>query len=126
MVRAPNPAMSPPAGGEKLIVKWRTQGSGNEKKAERLYRGVGKEEQMDRVSEVLGKGKDGGAFTGLFIFEFDEEGRIGAHTIEHADEGTGLERVGWVGLTDWLLSKVGKGKKVEEGGLVWGFEARGR
>ncbi|KAL2259445.1 hypothetical protein VTK26DRAFT_6889 [Humicola hyalothermophila] len=45
-------------------------------------------------------------FTGLFIFDFDREGRILTHTIEHVQEGGQWEKgVGAkvVGLTDWLL-----------------------
>ena len=46
------------------------------------------------------------AFTGLFIFDFDSEGRILSHTIEQAQAGGDWEGgVGakFVGLTDWLL-----------------------
>lgn len=46
------------------------------------------------------------AFTGLFIFDFDAEGRILTHTIEQAAAGNNWEKgVGAkvVGLTDWLL-----------------------
>ncbi|KAJ5775993.1 uncharacterized protein N7511_001004 [Penicillium nucicola] len=46
-------------------------------------------------------------FTGLFIFSFDEEGRILTHTIEHADEADGWERTAkFVTLTDWLIGKA--------------------
>ncbi|KAJ5105184.1 hypothetical protein NUU61_002531 [Penicillium alfredii] len=46
-------------------------------------------------------------FTGLFIFAFDEEGRILTHTIEHADEADGWERTAkFVTLTDWLIGKA--------------------
>ncbi|KAJ0304212.1 hypothetical protein COL5a_005346 [Colletotrichum fioriniae] len=46
------------------------------------------------------------AFTGLFVFQFDAEGRILSHTIETVQEGGDWEKgVGAkvVGLTDWLL-----------------------
>ncbi|POR37085.1 Uncharacterized protein TPAR_02710 [Tolypocladium paradoxum] len=46
------------------------------------------------------------AFTGLFIFDFDGDGRILTHTIEQAQEGGNSERgmgAKFVGLTDWLL-----------------------
>lgn len=63
------------------------------------------------LTEFLGgKGED--EFTGLFIFDFDEEGRIVTHTIEHVQEGGNWEKgVGArvVGLTDWLLGGL-KGK----------------
>ena len=55
----------------------------------------------------LGGGVDSSkAFTGLFIFDFDKEGRILTHTIETAQQSGNWEKgVGakFVGLTDWLL-----------------------
>ncbi|KFA67081.1 hypothetical protein S40285_03001 [Stachybotrys chlorohalonatus IBT 40285] len=55
----------------------------------------------------LGRGVDPKkAFTGLFIFDFDREGRILTHTIEQTQEGGNWEKgVGakFVELTDWLL-----------------------
>ena len=43
-------------------------------------------------------------FIGMFIFEFDAEGRILAHTIENMVDGNDTEKVSKVvGLTDWLL-----------------------
>lgn len=48
-----------------------------------------------------------GQFTGLFIFSFDEKGRILTHTIEHADEADGWDRTSkFVTLTDWLIGKA--------------------
>ncbi|KAK5997318.1 hypothetical protein PT974_02673 [Cladobotryum mycophilum] len=46
------------------------------------------------------------AFTGLFIFDFDKEGRVLTHTIEQVQEGGDWEKgmgAKFVGLTDWLL-----------------------
>lgn len=46
------------------------------------------------------------AFTGLFIFDFDREGRILTHTIEQIQESGNWEKgmgAKFVGLTDWLL-----------------------
>jgi hypothetical protein len=46
-------------------------------------------------------------FAGLFIFSFDEEGRVLTHTIEHADEADGWDRTAkFVTLTDWLIGKA--------------------
>lgn len=46
-------------------------------------------------------------FSGLFIFSFDDEGRILTHTIEHADEADGEDRTAkFVTLTDWLIGKA--------------------
>lgn len=72
--------------------------------------------------EFLGGGKgeedkgedDKKEFTGLFIFDFDEEGRIASHTIEHVERGGRWGNgVGAkvVGLTDWLLGGLrGRGE----------------
>ncbi|KPI35933.1 uncharacterized protein AB675_10448 [Cyphellophora attinorum] len=60
-------------------------------------------------------------FSGLFIFTFDDKGRIASHTIEHADEDNGYDRTSKVvTLTDWLLGKA-KGKRSEEGDLLPGL-----
>ncbi|KAL4973197.1 hypothetical protein BDW66DRAFT_142749 [Aspergillus desertorum] len=46
-------------------------------------------------------------FTGLFIFSFDEEGRVLTQTIEHAEDAGGWERTAkFVTLTDWLIGKA--------------------
>lgn len=58
----------------------------------------------------FGRGVDAKkAFTGLFIFDFDSEGRILSHTIETAQERGNWEKgVGarFVGITDWLLGGI--------------------
>ncbi|EED14900.1 conserved hypothetical protein [Talaromyces stipitatus ATCC 10500] len=60
-------------------------------------------------------GKEG-RFEGLFIFAFDEKGRIASHTIEHADRADGWDRTAkFVTLTDWLLGKA-RGSLMEGGG----------
>ncbi|KAG5927201.1 hypothetical protein E4U42_002499 [Claviceps africana] len=52
------------------------------------------------------------AFTGLFLFDFDAQGRVLTHTIEQAQEGGDWERgmgAKFVGLTDWLLGGMKNG-----------------
>ncbi|QUC17113.1 uncharacterized protein UV8b_01354 [Ustilaginoidea virens] len=60
-----------------------------------------------------GRGADPNkAFTGLFIFDFDSEGRVLTHTIEQAQEGGNWESgmgAKFVGLTDWLLGGMKTG-----------------
>ena len=105
--------------GEQLVVRWRTVGkNGNGGIVSKLWFGE-KEAAVDHGqppeegggvykapvggSQAVGTGRE---FTGLFIFDFDGEGRILNHTIEHVQEGGQWERgVGAkvVGLTDWLL-----------------------
>lgn len=61
------------------------------------------------VGMAMPAGSSNKEFTGLFIFDFDSEGRILSHTIEHVQEGGQWEKgVGAkvVGLTDWLLGGI--------------------
>ncbi|KAL8987650.1 MAG: hypothetical protein Q9177_003159, partial [Variospora cf. flavescens] len=76
-----------------------------------LYRGIGAREQVNRFTEWLSNptsiGKREEEFCGLFIFEFDEEGRIVTHTIEHAEETGNAEKASRVvNLTDWLIGRA--------------------
>ncbi|KAH8907083.1 hypothetical protein BR93DRAFT_968632 [Coniochaeta sp. PMI_546] len=123
MVR--KPPRRPGAMEDQLVVRWRTIGGSSSSRslAGLLFQGRegvaggkgGLDDDGGDGAMASGRGeKVGGAqrpgegreFTGLFIFEFDREGRILAHTIEHVEEGGQWERgVGAkvVGLTDWLL-----------------------
>lgn len=100
---------------EQLVVRWRTIGKTRGKGTGAFYKGMGASDNMDKITEWLGGGKgedDSKEFTGLFIFEFDEEGRVLSHTIEHVQEGGNWEKgVGArvVGLTDWLLGGMRRG-----------------
>jgi len=106
---------------EQLVVRWRTIGKTKNKGTGGFYKGIGASENVDKITEWLGGGKgedDSKEFTGLFIFEFDEQGRVISHTIEHAQEGGNWERgVGakMVGLTDWLLGGMRNGRSGEGG-----------
>lgn len=91
------------AGTEQLVVRWRTTGS--------------------RISwrlpfiQQAGEGGPAAAkkgFTGLFIFEFDGEGRVLSHTIETVQgNGDWENSVGakFVGLTDWLFGGMRGGRE---------------
>ena len=76
--------------------------------------------QMDKVREVLsGDAQDDKEFSGLFIFEFDHQGRISSHIIEHADEGRNFEKMTRVvSVTDWLLGKAKWRQNEEVPGLA--------
>jgi len=85
-----------------------------------FYRGIEASEQVDKITEWLGgDARDDEEFCGLFIFEFDEEGRIITHTIEHAEERGNWDKTSRVvSVTDWLLGRMnGRGQKVPE--LAW-------
>ena len=111
---------------EKLIVRWKTCGKTRGKGMGALYRGIGASEQVDKITEWLGgDARDDEEFCGLFIFEFDEEGRIVSHTIEHAEEGGSWERASKViSVTDWLLRRLGR-KEQEVQGLALGYCGNG-
>lgn len=100
--------------GEQLIVKWRTADS-KAKCPEPTVTEEGERKLDDTLRGTQSAGEKK-AFTGLFIFEFDKDGRIISHTIERVDgEGDWDKGVGArvVGLTDWLLGGI-KGRT--EGG----------
>ena len=105
-----------PVNSERMIVRWKTCGKTKGKGVGALYRGVGASEQVDKVTQWLGGyAKDDEEFCGLFIFEFDEEGRILTHTIEHVEESGHWDRTSRVvSVTDWLLGRMnGKAKEPE-------------
>lgn len=109
---------------EKLVVKWKTCGKTKNKGTGGLYRGIGASEQVDKITEFLGgvEKSDQDEFCGLFLFEFDGEGRICKHVIEHAEEGGNWEdKMGKVvNVTDWLFGRWnGKGKEEHIPGLAW-------
>jgi len=98
---------------EKLIVRWRTSGKTKGLGTGDNYRGIGAKQTVDKITFWLAgtEKRDDEEFCGLFIFEFDHEGRIKKHVIERAEGGegwdTGMGKM--VGLTDWLLGRFGKG-----------------
>lgn len=119
---------------EKLVVKWKTCGKTSHRDGTGgIYRGIGISGK-DPVERILGfvngtKAKKDGVeekrreeeeeFCGIFVFEFDEKGRVVKHVIEHAEEGGDWDRMTRVvSVTDWLLG-VFNGKKKEEMSLAW-------
>jgi hypothetical protein len=98
-----NGGASTPAdlGSEKLIVKWETCGK-SDKESGQVSDVVAKITSM-----VAGSRRTNEEFTGLFLFEFDEEGRIINHTIENTEEGRHWEKTAKViSVTDWLLGRA--------------------
>lgn len=118
---------------EKLIVKWKTCGKPSQQRQDGtggIYRGMGLAAARDPVDKIKGfiagtKDTDTGAddpeeFCGIFVFEFDEKGRIVKHTIEHTDEGGHWDRMTRVvSVTDWLLGHFNGRKKEEQPALAW-------
>lgn len=86
---------------EKLIVKWQTC------KSEKKESGQVSDVVEKITSIVSGSNRPQQEFTGLFKFEFDEEGRILNHIIEHTEEGKHWDRTAKViSVTDWLLGRA--------------------
>ena len=111
---------------ERLIVRWKTSGKTKGKGMGALYRGIGASEQVDKITQWLGgDARDDEEFCGLFIFEFDEEGRILTHTIEHAEESGHWDRTSRVvSVTDWLLGRMNGRRRVPELALNYARQER--
>ncbi|GES66643.1 hypothetical protein BO94DRAFT_626472 [Aspergillus terreus] len=106
-------------GDERLVVRWRTEPrSDSENQPDHTH---AHQQAQATESHGINKGLSvllGGdapifqlakeeQFTGLFIFSFDEEGRVASHTIEHAEDAGGWDRTAkFVTLTDWLIGKA--------------------
>ena len=127
-------------GEEKLVVRWKTESnesapstmrsSGNASSTSIASCSDLKGAHNSGLSKLLGGDKPifnvskDNEFSGLFIFGFDENGKIASHTIEHADEGNGCDKTSKVvTLTDWLLGKLGRHEG--DGGIVPGLAMRG-
>lgn len=114
---------------EKLIVKWKTCGKASHRDSTGgIYRGMGLSAAKDPVDKIKGfisgtkerARTDPEEFCGIFVFEFDEKGRIVKHTIEHTDEGGHWDRTKRVvSVTDWLLGQFNGKKKEEHPALAW-------
>lgn len=88
------------------------------------YRGIGGSgDQVDKITEFLGGDvRDDEEFTGLFMFDFDEEGRIVKHTIEHVQQGGNWERqTRVVSVTDWLFGLAQRRKEAQTPGYTWEY-----
>jgi hypothetical protein len=124
MVRHGGSSVSHDLRDEKLIVRWKTCSKASARDEGGIYRGVSASEQMGNLAEILrGKSQNDSEFVALFIFEFDEDGRVASHTIEHAEEGGSLDRTTrFISVTDWLLGKAwGRKDEAEEAGLALGY-----
>lgn len=86
---------------EKLVVKWQTCGKANTENSRHIS------ETFESVSDIVRSRSSDDEFTGLFLFDFDEEGRIVHHTIEHTEEGHNWEKTNrFISVTDWLLGRA--------------------
>jgi len=87
---------------EKLIVKWQTCGKSEKKENGQVS------DVVEKITNIVaGSSRPSQEFTGLFKFEFDEDGRILNHIIEHTEEGQHWDRTAKViSVTDWLLGRA--------------------
>ncbi|WQF81595.1 hypothetical protein CDEST_06609 [Colletotrichum destructivum] len=98
--------LHPGAVPEQLVVRWCASGKKNGGAGHASGSGSGSALSPSTESGLRTAEGGDNAFTGLFVFQFDAEGRILSHTIETVQEGGDWEKgVGAkvVGLTDWLL-----------------------
>ena len=71
-----------------------------------------------------------GEFSGIFIFEFDDKGRVAKHIIENSEEDDGERLPGVISVTEWLLRKA-RGVPAEPGiaqggALSWQYQRPGK
>lgn len=91
---------------EKLIVRWKTCAKTKVEVTEQIKKALGRGRS---ISGQAGKAED---FHGLFIFEFDDKGRIASHIIEHVEEDSNFEKTArFISVTDWLLGRAWGGKQ---------------
>lgn len=135
MVRDSCSSDSTPAnstGHDKLIVRWRTEGIHDVTTSSRSTGGSGFKDSTKSLGDSAISHSSAGTnrglsallggdapifqlrkeeqFTGLFIFSFDEEGRISNLMIEHAEDSNYREQpTRMVSLTGWLLGKTDMG-----------------
>lgn len=107
-----------------MIVKWRASPNGNgdemgtttgssstsaPSKGESRAENAPKEDALSAVTSSLPKFNITGDFCGLFIFEFDDKGRIKTHIIEDVEAEKGEAKAQHskvITLTEWLLKKA--------------------
>lgn len=110
---------------EKLVVRWKTCGKSKGRGLDTLFKGLygrdGTQVSSPQMPELLDEeGDEKTEFSGLFVFEFDKEGRIVSHTIEHSQQGGNWEKMTRVAtVTDWLLGRAKWRQKEPE--LALGF-----
>lgn len=86
----------PGVGPEQLIFRWRTKSRHNDDDVR-----AAKDAKAGTTAVAEGE------FSGIFIFQFDEKGRIATHTIENSEEDRGEDRTSSViTVTEWLLKKA--------------------
>ncbi|KAK3699022.1 hypothetical protein LTR37_016626 [Vermiconidia calcicola] len=130
MVKNGGSAVSLSSRNEKLIVKWKTCGKTKHRDGTGgIYRGIGLngKDPVDKIWDFIAgtasstsNADSDGEFTGLFIFEFDDQGRIAKHVIEHTEEGGRWDQMTRVvSVTDWLLGQFNGRKKEQVPELAW-------
>jgi hypothetical protein len=94
---------------EQLVVKWKTCGKTKGGNLDHVS------EAFEKITNIVGRSRDAHEdFCGLFLFEFDDQGRIVKHVIEHVEESGLSDRPAKViSVTDWLL---GRAWRREDGG----------
>ncbi|KAK5107566.1 hypothetical protein LTR62_001009 [Meristemomyces frigidus] len=130
MARDRGIAVASASGDERLIVKWKTCGKTRHRDPTGgVYKDgtVQAKDPMEKIRDFIAgatspnkqsaaqrlKTEEEQEFCGIFVFEFDEKGRVLKHTIEHTEEGGHWDRTARVvSVTDWLMGRLnGKGRE---------------
>lgn len=131
MVRNGGSALPLASRDEKLIVKWKTCGKTEHRDGTGgIYRGIGitARDPVEKIKEFIAGAstspptpkEEPQEFCGIFVFEFDDQGRIIKHVIEHTEEGGDWDRMTRVvSVTDWLLGQFNGRKKEHVPELAW-------
>jgi hypothetical protein len=130
MIRRGGASVSKEHRQEQLVVKWKTCGKTTHRDGTGgIYRGMGisARDPVDRIKafiagtkgESVDKSLEPDEFCGIFIFDFDERGRIAKHVIEHTEEGGHWDQMTRVvSVTDWLIGTF-NGKRAQQPALAW-------
>lgn len=109
---------------EKLVVRWKTcaKENGKGKSMGDYYRNLAGAASQSTLPGRPASSADEAEFSGIFIFEFDEDGRIVSHTIENVQEGGSWDKMPRViSVTDWLLGKAWAKSQGEGAGLALNY-----
>lgn len=127
--------------GERLRIRWRAASSSSSSpfssSAVRLPDGSEGNGSSSSMEEKEKKQERGGTtavgrgeFSGIFLFEFDDAGRVCKHVIENCEEDEGEKVPGVITVTEWLIRKA-KGEPTTDGGgggklggLAWQFQRK--
>ena len=117
-----DPDWPAPSSPEKFVVRWKTCRQAKGEMTDYIQKAMsilGRETDSQMTQAGSGE-SERREFHGIFVFEFDQDGKILAHTIEHVQEGSNYERTAKaISLADWLLGLARRKGQEEVPGLAY-------